>query len=219
MLLRAAGGYTCVLLSVVLMTFPRQTAAQTRASADLVVRTYNSTGVPATLIEEAQRVATLLLDDAGIGATWRRCRTKDGPMATSTDGCDDLLRPSDLAVRIVRAPKTILDPEVLGYSHVDSRLRKGFLATIFPDRVHAMAPRLQVNEGQLFGRVLAHEIGHLLLGTLTHSPTGLMRGHWFMSEPTDVWTFSPVESARMRDSLADLASDGVVAMARARTAP
>jgi hypothetical protein len=196
----------------------RELAAQVRP-AYVVVRTYNSFGVPVSTVAEAQRLAKLILDDAGIDASWRWCRTKTGPMAESNDGCDDVVNPRELALRIVRAPKTITDPEVLGYSHVDPQLRKGFLATVFADRVHVMVPRLHVQEGQLLGRVIAHEIGHLLLGTLTHPPTGLMRGHWLMNHPTDLWTFSAVESARMRDRVAARDNAEMLAMALAPIEP
>jgi hypothetical protein len=42
------------------------------------------------------------------------------------------------------------------------------------------APELTL--GQLLGRGIAHEIGHLLLGTNSHSPTGLMSAQWSEQE-------------------------------------
>ena len=33
-------------------------------------------------------------------------------------------------------------------------------------------------QGQILGNVAAHEIGHLLLGTLEHSPNGIMKADW-----------------------------------------
>jgi len=35
-----------------------------------------------------------------------------------------------------------------------------------------------VPTGELLGCVIAHELGHLLLGTASHSPAGLMSGVW-----------------------------------------
>jgi hypothetical protein len=35
-----------------------------------------------------------------------------------------------------------------------------------------------VSSGELLGRAMAHEIGHLILGTTQHDSRGLMRGRW-----------------------------------------
>jgi len=46
---------------------------------------------------------------------------------------------------------------------------------IFYDRVVAWTP---LPSAQLLGHVIAHEVGHMLLGTLSHAPSGLMEPHW-----------------------------------------
>jgi hypothetical protein len=51
------------------------------------------------------------------------------------------------------------------------------LASIFWDNIEATAKRLNVDAALLMGRVIAHEIGHLL-GMSKHSDVGLMRRHW-----------------------------------------
>jgi hypothetical protein len=53
---------------------------------------------------------------------------------------------------------------------------------------------------------MAHEIGHLLLGTTHHPDRGLMRGVWSTidlqkDQPLD-WMLSAQEGARMRRALA-----------------
>jgi hypothetical protein len=59
----------------------------------------------------------------------------------------------------------------------------------------------------MVGGVMAHEIGHLLLGSNSHSETGLMREIWSLKDLTrnrpDDWLFSPAQreelhSGRMR---------------------
>jgi hypothetical protein len=50
------------------------------------------------------------------------------------------------------------------------------------DRVEAFASKhiadTHVDTAQIFGHVIAHEIGHLLLNDPTHSASGIMRGPW-----------------------------------------
>jgi len=171
-------------------------------SNSIVVRAYDTAGVPADTIEQAHVIVAELLDQAGISATWRDCQTPDGPMSRSQDRCDDTLSARELVVRIVvPAPRSISDSEALGYSHVDPAVHRGTLATVFADRVRELAHQLQILEGTLLGRAITHEIGHMLLGTLNHSESGLMRGHWSSRGRTADWMFSSVEASSMRDGV------------------
>ena len=59
--------------------------------------------------------------------------------------------------------------------------------------------------GDLLGRAMVHEIGHMLIGTPAHSRFGLMRAVWASSElrrgmPLD-WVFSPKEGSELRRRL------------------
>ncbi len=63
----------------------------------------------------------------------------------------------------------------------------GAIAFIFYDRVVALQSSTSVLYAML-GRVLAHEITHLLLPREEHSPLGLMRGDW---APEDLIFASP----------------------------
>jgi hypothetical protein len=203
---------------IVLMTcgMSRGSNAQTRSSSEVIVRSYNTIGVSPKTASKAQLTATAILSEAGIDANWRECRTTDGPMSRSTDACDGVLIARELMVRIVAVPRTITDREVLGYSHVDPQLRRGTLATVFADRIRELAAQLRMDEGELLGRAMAHEIGHLLLGTLSHSEAGLMRGHWSTTGRKANWLFSSVEAVEMQDGLTARDGGDVLAMMHAR---
>ena len=75
-------------------------------------------------------------------------------------------------------------------------------ATVFIDRVRAVARGAGVSERQLLGRAIAHEIGHLLLNTNTHAATGLMRATWSVAElrrhRDDDWQFDAEEAEMIR---------------------
>jgi hypothetical protein len=94
---------------------------------------------------------------------------------------------------------------VLGQSLIDSRARAGVLATVFIDRTRRLAQGLATDYRTLLGRAIAHELGHLLLGTSTHS-VGLMREIWSHDEllgarPAD-WVLAPPDAAIIRERLA-----------------
>jgi len=176
--------------------------AQAAAARRVVVRSYNTIGLPLPMLDHAEATVGDLLHDAGIDSSWRNCRTTNGPSSQARDQCGEVLDASELIVRIVRAPRTIRDAEVLGYSHVDAYRRQGALATVFADRIRALAVALRIDEGTLLGRAITHEVGHLLLGTLDHSETGLMRGAWNTAgRRRSDWFFSAAEASRMRAGL------------------
>jgi len=90
-------------------------------------------------------------------------------------------------------------------------IQRGTLATVFTDRIRSLAAEIKMADGELLGRAIAHEIGHLLLGTTHHSSTGLMRGHWSSRGQEEDWRFTGGESEEMRLGLAARGPEGVVA--------
>ena len=56
--------------------------------------------------------------------------------------------------------------------------------------------------GRMFGRVVSHELGHLLLNSPAHSPTGLMRPRFVPrdveSAAADRFSLTPIELASLR---------------------
>src|SRR5262249_54227570 len=81
----------------------------------------------------------------------------------------------------------------------------GTLATIYADRVAWLAGEAGADMPTLLGFAIAHEIGHLPLGTNAHSGTGLMRALWSRAQlrrnDTADWLFGRSEAARMRSSV------------------
>jgi hypothetical protein len=190
---------------------------QTLDAQNLVVRSYNTIGVPLPILDRAESTIAQLLRDAGLDSRWRNCRTTKGPSSQSTDSCLDVPNASEVIVRLVRTPRAITDVEVLGYSHVDPYRGEGTLATVFVDRVRALARELRIDEGTLLGRAMAHEIGHLLLGTLDHAQQGLMRGHWSKDGRAADWLFSVTQAERIRTALASRINGLPPALALARS--
>jgi hypothetical protein len=71
--------------------------------------------------------------------------------------------------------------------------------------VTGLARSCQVDVRVVLGRAIAHEIGHLLLGTNGHAPTGLMREIWsretLQRGRTHDWVFTASDSQAMRDAV------------------
>ena len=158
----------------------------------LVVRVYDAAGVPSDTLERAHVTVTQTLHVVSIEPVWRPCRGNT---------CADPPKQDELIVRIVKSEERG-SQDLLGSAMVDVDEQAGTLATIYMDRVEWLARQARVDSGRLLGRAIAHEIGHLLLGTASHARAGLMRACWLTGElqrdwPPD-WMLSGWEGSRMR---------------------
>jgi hypothetical protein len=179
---------------------PSQAIGGPATQPPLIIRIYDSVGLASERLATAHHAVSAVLKPAGIDINWRDCR---GPRPDAPGPlCSGALEVSEVIVRIVNGGSNQGDDR-LGYSSVDVQHHADCLATVFADRIEAMAGRTQSDPGTLLGHVMAHEIGHLLMGTSRHSPIGLMRDRWSDDEvrrrsPTD-WqlTRSDAENARV----------------------
>lgn len=97
----------------------------------------------------------------------------------------------------------------LGFAAVPD-VGMGRIAYVIYDRVQRMAELSATDEVQLAGLVMAHEVGHLLLGPGSQGESGLMKGHWDRNDlrlfEMVTPTFSGPEAQRMRARLEDVAA-------------
>ena len=164
----------------------------------LVVRIHDAYEIPSHQLATARTTVEGIMKGAGVAVIWPRCP------------CLSPVSPGELVVRIT-ASVPASTPGSLGFSFVDIGRKAGTLATVFADRVHALAAMAGSDDGELLGRVIAHEISHLLLGTRDHGAGGLMRGEWRASElvrqrPTD-WVLSRSEGRKIRQAIRSRSSE------------
>jgi len=177
--------------------------AQGMLALSLMVRIYDGYGVSNDQLATARMTVQAIMKNAGVAVTWQRCP------------CLSPVSPGELVVRIA-ASVPASTPGSLGFSFVDIGQKAGTLATVFADRVQGLAAIAGVDDGELLGRVMAHEISHLLLGTRDHGSRGLMRGEWRASElvqrrPSD-WQLSRADGVKIRQALRRRSSESPPAM-------
>jgi hypothetical protein len=183
-------------------------ASHTKESsrASIVVRTYTQADSEGA-IRTALRTASAILGRAGVEVAWLECGLPAG-VTEASGACTQPLRWNELVVRIL--PAGTVDPRrhlsTLGFAFVDLDVGGGSLATVYADRVGLMAQSAGVDAAELLGMAMAHEIGHLLLGTNRHASRGLMRASW---SSTDLrrslatqWVFDGKEGDVMRKGIA-----------------
>jgi hypothetical protein len=143
------------------------------------VSVYNDVGLPPRLISELERVASRVFREAAVNLEWLNC----GPPSASDAQraiCIDSLFPTHLHLRLIGHPIHFAG-DALGVAYL-SEDGVGFQADIFCERVMQIQSESQVDPAVLLGIVSAHELGHLLLGTSSHSTGGLMRHNWQRSD-------------------------------------
>jgi len=188
---------------VALVLAPGEGRAQGRQRG-VVVRVYDT--VPASAVERRASldVARSILSDADLAVTWLVCGGRSARQAVQElRPCYRFLAPGELIVRIVTSRRPAGTPGrlPLGDAFVDEA-GLGVLATAYVDRIARVAESAGSDQRVLLGRVLAHEIGHLLLGTNEHGGRGLMRAAWSRDDlrrgRTEDWRFTPLERELMR---------------------
>jgi len=179
-------------------------AAVVEPELRLVIRTYDAPGTSGDM-SQARETATVILEGTGIGITWLEC---DAVFVWHDENpCLAPLAANELAVRFMRLPPHLAEQDVviLGDSLIDTRLRTGSLATIYVNRVATLARRCGVDAETLLARAVAHEIGHLLLGTSAHASSGLMRAAWSQTAlrraAVEEWRFTAADGLAIRESV------------------
>ena len=192
-----------------LLTVPVSVGAQVYtddASPTVTVRVYRNTVQPSEF-RTASEIAGRVLQAAGIAVSWVQCwsggRAEDVPSAD----CQRPLTQSEVIVHAIHATdaNSASHSESLGFSLIDVQAGGGSVATVYTDRVAMLARTAGIQSVDLLAWAMAHEIGHLLLGTSQHAGRGLMRERWSRSEVErrllQDWSFSVDEGRTMRDAM------------------
>jgi hypothetical protein len=144
---------------------PLFAAAPVRDSLpQITVRIYGFPGLPPGSLALAEAETARLL--RGLEIHWIEC--------TSTQACSRPEAPDDLTVRVVEKALPGATPHAMGMA-TWSGIQGG--AFVFYDRALALRTPSRLLQ-HILGRVIAHEILHLLSPQEPHSDLGLMRGHW-----------------------------------------
>lgn len=141
------------------------------------VRVYDHAGVPAHVLTRAQRELERLFGRMDLGVDLILCY-RHGQLLEAT--CNLTAQPNELHLAIVETvPKELsgkkMAPETCGFALVTGQAMENTRANIFYSCVRRSADEAGVAQGVVLGHLMAHEMGHLLLNTKQHSPSGVLR--------------------------------------------
>jgi hypothetical protein len=179
-----------------------KTGNQIPTACALSVRLYNSAHAPETVIRSAIEQSTWSFRAKGIRTVWEQPATESledqGTDMTSAYHQPDPRR--YVVVRLIsRMPASVL-PGAIGYALPFAHT--GAHVVVYYDRVQALSARVNTESYIILGYAMAHEIGHVLLGSSEHSEAGLMQARWtpatWRLACAGVLAFGREESKRMQ---------------------
>ncbi len=160
---------------------------------------YDQARVPDGVLAVAERLAGKVYREAGVEVRWLDCSTHKGPLDSSF-----------LFVRLVSGPAAealARSGTEFGFAPLARDGRPASHAYVFYGRIEEMAKRHTILRPELLGQVIAHEMGHLLLGTNSHSPRGIMSSYWGPDRLDKVnkkaLFFTPGQAGRIQSQIRD----------------
>ena len=173
----------------------------------LRVSVFNSAPISPKAIEHAEGEASRILEDAGVAVIWLNC-PQDSQHEVSRGRCTEASFPLHLHLRIGRVSRGLKRSTVgVSFSAEDGQ---GCYADVFYEPIRQLEEETHVALHVILGHAMAHELGHLLLGTNSHSPNGLMRANWTGEDLKDAsrgnLCFSSEQTLRIRSRLTLLES-------------
>ena len=170
-------------------------------AATIFIRSYNNFGVPAADLAAARQDAQAILQQAGVNIVWEDCWVGSRHSATASARCMEPVG-GDIVLRLQKTNGTDRSKFVsMGFSLVQTPGAAPFLATVYVDRVESVARGAGTDARRVLGLAIAHEIGHVLLNSNTHAPSGLMRADWSHRElqrrDAHAWHFRETEAAQL----------------------
>jgi hypothetical protein len=176
------------------------TEAPFAENPQIIVSVYDDAQVPPDIVTRAQQRATEIFSHAGVDVTWVSCT----PANTSRDAataCTETEDPNHLVLHIIRRVANSTDSAAFGVAFLAAD-GTGRYGNVFWKRAQELQENSNVDVAAILSSVMAHEIGHLLLGSNAHAVSGIMRAHWEASDLRRInmgaLLFLPEQGKRMR---------------------
>lgn len=178
---------------------------QPAAALEITIHVYDYAGIQPGALAEAQHSAERTLGAVGIAVRWRNCLVAASGVPDSSTCGSGTEDPTHFVVSMLpehMAQKISPLPQQFGMAVTGQPGGFPTHAYVFFDRIRDFAKGEMGPWNQLLGTVIAHEVGHLLLGVSSHFPVGIMRGQWRLGEMKQAFrgamTFTPEQAGKMR---------------------
>jgi hypothetical protein len=162
----------------------------------LTMRVQNGAGLSARELSRAEKIAAAILQKAGLDVVW----------VNAVEVGERILGPAEFRLHIVDKRPVRLSGDAAGYALIfpAGTGAENYAGVSYP-MVRDMAASLQTCVERMMGITMAHEIGHLLLGSKAHGRQGIMSPAFREREVPQAergeLAFTVEEGARMREAV------------------
>jgi hypothetical protein len=190
-------------------------SAPTIATPRVTVTVFDNAKVSTEQLAAAEEEARQIFLRAGVDITWLNCSKPLATEQSKAAPCGSIGVGHVVAEILPRANNEQLRfrLEVLGTANITNK-RGSFYCFLFYDRIERLAGQ-RLLKSRLLANVLAHEIGHLILSSNSHSLSGIMSGQWdeggLRQISQGAMFFQPSESRIMRQRLIGGSSASAIA--------
>lgn len=164
----------------------------------ITVLVNNSADVSRTVLKRAELDAERVFRAAGVEVEWEDCSSD-----VVVDVCQRVPGANEFVLNIAPTGRTSSD-SVFGVAFLGEG-GIGKYCNVFFDRVEEMQRESGSGASHLLGAVVAHELGHLLLGSHAHAHVGIMTAMWKEQSLREIemgiFFFTREQAAFMRDRL------------------
>ena len=174
----------------------------------VTVSVFSDIPISRQILVRAEQRAQQIFYISGVDILWIDCTRANASDGERDPACTKSYGPDDLVLRITSHVSTV-SSDAFGVAFLGSDGR-GRYADVFWKRAQELGAASNQGVDRILGSVMAHELGHLLLGLNSHSVSGLMRARWGNDELRclDMGTlvFLPEQGKRMRARIVDTSS-------------
>jgi len=167
--------------------------------AVIKILVYNITQAPGATLAGAEREAGRILLKAGVRASWFECPA--GHSDTEAQAvCQNGWGPNNIGLRILVKPTT--SSNRFQGDHLGFAVFPALASVYYDDNLRFTGDDAGLGLPMILGCFIAHEIGHLLLGSNSHSKQGVMQAEWEERQIHQALAgdllFTPEQSQRIR---------------------
>jgi hypothetical protein len=167
------------------------------AEATIAVRIYDFAGLEPIVLADAKKVTTEIFRKAGVEAVWLDCPVDRADCGEEPERLQFMLRILSTVMK-----KDLVEEDSLGFAIPCHEHDLGCLQYIFYSRIGTLAAGQRVGPGRVLGHVMAHELGHGLLGPDAHEAYGIMQAKFPISDLAwKTFYFTSAQSKRLRTEL------------------
>jgi len=141
----------------------------------IAVSVYDDAGVPGDVLASAEGRAAKIFQRAGLEVSWLTCARPN--YASCATASDEIGGPVHLVLRIKPNGASWTSDTACGVAYLASD-GTGQYGDVFWRRARDLQTSSKVDLATILASIMAHELGHLLLGSNAHAISGIMQGHW-----------------------------------------